>query len=298
MKWTKRNGDCEDSALSSAVFLARPCLRRVAFLVLIVAVMALTGCAGSQRKRDSRDVDVRPGRVDGPPLREGSGMQPARRGIPDPLRPMNEVFFTFNEKLYFWVLRPTATGYRAVVPESARSRVGNFFNNIAAPVRVVNCLLQGNIKGTGVETGRFGINTTVGVLGFGDPASSWGLEEREEDFDQTLGVYGVGQGIYLVLPIFGPSSLRGVVGKVGDYFADPLTYYPHDIWLKGGIRTYDLVNKTSLRIEDLDEIWDQLAPYASMKDGYRQIRESLVKENRSESIFISSQSSEDSGQGE
>lgn len=243
---------------------------RCATVILLGAfLLVATGCASSRSSRG------------------GSRANQSSRRLADPLRPVNEVMFEFNDGLYFWVLRPAAKGYRTVVPEAARTGVRNFFDNVTTPVRVANCLLQLNLKGTGVEISRFGINTTVGVLGFGNPAGEWGLKERQEDFDQTLAMYGIGQGIYLVLPVFGPSSLRGVVGMAGDILADPLTYYPEDTLLRAGIGAYDRVNRISLRIEDIDEIRNQLAPYAAMKNGYRQHREHLVEENRGESLFYS-----------
>lgn len=260
-----------------------------AFIVFGAFLLFVSGCASS-------------GRVQSQPNEETSSVAPADAGsrfgesyeqamkasLPDPIEPVNKVFFEFNDKLYFWVMKPAAQGYSAVVPQSARARVGNFFDNIAAPIRIVNCLLQLNLKGTGVEVSRLGINSTVGVLGLGDPASGWGLKVRREDFDQTLGVYGVGQGIYLVLPLFGPSSLRGVVGKAGDVLADPLTYYPKDLLLRVGVSFYDRVNSTSLRIGSYEEIKEQFSPYAAMKNGYRQHRQHRVEENRQESLLYPS----------
>ena len=105
------------------------------------------------------------------------------------------------------------------------SAFGNFFENLTTPARFVNCLLQGKGPEADRELRRFGINTTAGVLGFGDPAyDRWGLKPAEEDLGQTLAVYGLGDGFYVVWPLFGPSTLRDSVGMVGDSFLNPVRY--------------------------------------------------------------------------
>lgn len=275
-------------------FWCRP-VKQFVFFALAGFMLFASGCAGIQ-PTESETGDG------GPEERSSEGQKrddrrydsDSRQRLADPLKPVNRVLFQFNDKLYFWVMKPAAQGYSFVVPRPARKRVGNFFDNIAAPIRIANCFLQLNLKGTGVEIGRLGINSTVGVLGLGDPASGWGLQKRKEDFDQTLGVYGVGQGIYLVLPVFGPSSLRGVVGTAGDVLADPLTYYPEDTLLRMGIGVSDRVNSTSLRIGDYEEIKDQLSPYSALKNGYRQHRKHRVEENLHESILFSRDSDDKS----
>ncbi|MBW2026494.1 MAG: VacJ family lipoprotein [Deltaproteobacteria bacterium] len=109
--------------------------------------------------------------------------------IPDPLEPINRIFFVFNDKLYFWFLRPVARGYKKVVPERARVGVRNFFSNLLTPIRLVNCLLQGKFKAAGTETLRFIINSTVGFLGLEDVAKKEGhLSRQDEDLGQSLGV--------------------------------------------------------------------------------------------------------------
>ena len=106
--------------------------------------------------------------------------------ISDPLEPVNRAFFVFNDKLYFWVLKPVSWGYAKVVPEGPRKGVRKFFSNLSTPVRTVNCLLQGDLKGSGTELARFGINTTAGVLGFWDPALGWGIPKRPADLALVL----------------------------------------------------------------------------------------------------------------
>ena len=136
--------------------------------------------------------------------------------IKDPLQPMNRAFYHFNDKLYLWVVKPAGKGYSKVVPGPARTCVGRFFANVKYPVHLVNNLLQLKLKAAGVETGRFVVNTTVGIGGLFDPAKRWKIESHPADFDQTLGFYGVGPGIYFDWPVFGPSSARGTAGLAAD----------------------------------------------------------------------------------
>jgi len=200
--------------------------------------------------------------------------------IADPLEPVNRAFFQFNDKLYFWVLKPVATGYKAVVPEDGRVGVRNFFSNLTTPIRLVNCLLQLNFKCAGTETLRFGLNTVVGLAGFLDPAKKeLHLEKREEDFGQTLGYWGIGPGIYLDWPILGPSSLRDTVGYVGDLFLDPINYLVTSTPINLAIKSYDQVNETSLRIGEYEDFKEAaLDPYIALKDAYYQYRKNEIRE--------------------
>jgi len=200
--------------------------------------------------------------------------------IADPLEPFNRAMYHFNDKLYFWVLKPVAQGYGKVVPEAARVGVSNFFANLAFPLRFVNCLLQANLGGAAEELGRFAINTIWGVGGFLDPASSQdiNLSKQDEDFGQTLGVYGLGQGFFINWPLFGPSSPRDTVGLVGDAFLTPSSYLSP--WYAGaGTRGYDMVNDTSLKIGDYESLKEAaIDPYVAIRDAYVQYR--LKKVNR------------------
>ncbi len=125
---------------------------------------------------------------------EEDGEIAGENGIADPLEPWNRAMFTVNDKLYFWVLKPVAKGYSAIVPEWGRVRVKNIFQNITMPVRFVNNLLQLKIKGAGTELLRFVFNTTAGVGGMFDVAKNIDLEAQDEDLGQTLGVFGIGNG--------------------------------------------------------------------------------------------------------
>jgi len=199
--------------------------------------------------------------------------------IADPLEPINRAFFYFNDKLYFWVLKPVATGYTKVAPEPVRVGVRNFFRNLFMPVRAVNCLLQGKIDGFGNEIGRFLVNSTIGVLGFMDPAEKvCHLERKEEDFGQTLGFFGLGPGIYINWPILGPCSLRDSVGLAGDAFLNPINYLVEPTKYNLATKGYDQVNKTSLSIGNYESIKDAaLDPYVSLRDAYHQYRIEKIK---------------------
>ena len=191
--------------------------------------------------------------------------------IADPVRPVNWAFYHFNDKLYFWVLKPVARGWRFVVPKRARVSVRNLFSNVGAPSRSVNCLFQGDLRGSGTELARFVVNTTVGVAGLGDPAKHWlDIEQRDEDFGQTLGVWGLGPGLYLHWPLIGPSSPRDTVGFVVNSALDPATYAP-------GAGLVARINHTSLTLGDYEALKDAaLDPYEAIRDAYNQHRRHAI----------------------
>jgi phospholipid-binding lipoprotein MlaA len=198
--------------------------------------------------------------------------------INDPLEGYNRAIFKFNDKLYFWVLKPAARGYRAVLPEKARISIRKLFSNAAMPVRFVNCALQGKMKGVAIESTRFTINSTVGVGGLFDPAQSlFHLKEQEADFDQTLGLYGMRPVFFFNLPFLGPSSLRGTLGLIGDTGCDPTTYLLSPL-IKIGIRSYGDLNETSLTIGDYEALTESaLDPYIAIRNAYYQNRKSKLQ---------------------
>lgn len=143
----------------------------------------------------------------------------------DPLMPLNRFVFGFNDIVYRYALIPLGKGYAKVTPEAVDRRVDNFFKNAASPVYAVNNLIQVEPKASGINLARFGINTTIGLLGLFDPASAWfGLERETSDFAATLAHYDVGYGTYIVLPFFGPSDLRNAAARGVDYFLHPVPY--------------------------------------------------------------------------
>jgi phospholipid-binding lipoprotein MlaA len=197
--------------------------------------------------------------------------------IADPIEPFNRAMFEFNDKLYFWLLKPVAQGYKVVVPEEARVSVKNFFSNLGFPMRFVSCLLQADISCAATEVGRFTVNTVWGIGGLMDPASSKDLNLQKQDVDlgQTLGVWGVGQGFYIVWPLAGPSSARDSIVIPGEYFLYPPSYMSEIApWYVGPIvRSYEEVNRTSLRIGDYEALKEAaIDPYVALRDAYVQYR--------------------------
>ncbi len=199
--------------------------------------------------------------------------------VADPLYWYNYAIFQFNDKLYVWFVEPAANGYRHVVPEEIRSCVGNFFTNLFFPVRFVNNLLQGDIKGAGTEVKIFCINTTLGGLGFAKVAQDeFNLQSMDEDFGQTLGKYHVGEGIYIVWPFLGPSTLRDSIGMAGDSFLYPLNYLESPEAVIGSKVLYS-INSTSYRIGDYGQLKKAaIDPYTALKNGYIQQRQKKIQE--------------------
>jgi phospholipid-binding lipoprotein MlaA len=202
--------------------------------------------------------------------------------IPDPLESFNRAMYHFNDKLYFWALKPVAQGYNKVVPEGPRVSVKNFFSNLRFPIRFLSCLLQADSKGAATELGRFAVNTIWGVGGLLDPSSNKDLNipKKNADLGQTLGIYGVGQGFYIVWPILGPYSARDSVDIAGDYFLYPVSYISP--WYAGlGVSVFEKVNDTSLRIGDYESLKEAaIDPYVALRDAYAQYRQKMVEAAR------------------
>jgi phospholipid-binding lipoprotein MlaA len=197
--------------------------------------------------------------------------------VADPIEPVNRALFVFNDRLYFWLLKPVARGYAFLVPEPARVGIRNALANAAMPVRLVNSLLQGKVKGAGRELARFTINTTIGMAGLFDTAKDdWGIAASEEDTGQTLGAHGLGHGAYLILPFLGPSSLRDAAGLGGDALLNPLSVLV-DLPTAVAIRAGKAVNDTSLHMGEYEDVKAAaIDPYLAVRDGYVQYREGQV----------------------
>jgi phospholipid-binding lipoprotein MlaA len=215
--------------------------------------------------------------------------QEERVEIADPLESVNRVTHQFNDKLYFWAMKPVAQGYKAVVPEPARISVKHFFSNLGFPARFLSCLLQTDLSGAATEAGRFTINTLWGIGGFLDPSSGTelNLQEQDTDLGQTLGVWGIGQGFYIVWPVFGPSTPRDTVSMAGDYFLYPVSYV-NPQYARWGMKAYDKINSVSLRIGDYEALKDAAVdPYVAFRDAYAQYRYKRVKARKAK-MFSSS----------
>ncbi len=199
--------------------------------------------------------------------------------IADPLEPLNRLMHGVNDILYFWVAKPCAQVCKDVVPKPARIGIRNFFHNLTTPIRLANCLLQGKGDSAGTELHRFLVNTTSGVLGFGDPARDrLGLKPAEEDLGQTLAVYGLGDGFYLVWPLLGPSTLRDSVGFAGDQFLNP-TRYVEPVEASIGISASKTVNEGSFHIGEYEAFKSAAVdPYVAMREAYIQYRNKQIQE--------------------
>jgi len=199
-----------------------------------------------------------------------SGLQ-----VSDPIQGYNRPVFAFNDKLYYYFLKPTAQGLAFILPERARICLKNCFYNLSMPVRAANCLFQLKGPELGVEMWRFIINSTAGAGGLFDPAGRFFyLPTFPEDTGQTFGAYGSGPGFYFVIPLLGPSSGRDATGKVVDIALDPLTYLP----IPGLRLVVEPIVKTSLDPDAYDKIKQaSLDPYVAVRDGYLQYREAAIE---------------------
>lgn len=201
--------------------------------------------------------------------------------INDPIEPVNRVFFEFNRGLDTLLLRPAATLYRGLTPPPIQEIVHNFLNNLKTPVVLLNDLLQGEGSRAGDTFARFAINTTVGILGFGDPATDMGFARHGEDFGQTLGSWGSGEGPYLVLPVFGPSNPRDLVGKVVDVITDPVWHYARNTDKEYIPNQRFAAEVIDFRARNMDEIDDlektSLDYYAAVRTLYREVRADEIR---------------------
>jgi phospholipid-binding lipoprotein MlaA len=203
---------------------------------------------------------------------------PADRSDHDPIEPFNRGIFWFNDHLDMYVLEPVAKGYDAITPKRVQQCLGNFFQNLRFPVVAVNDLLQAKPIATATDIGRFLVNTTVGLAGFFDPATGWGLESHDEDFGQTLGYWGTPAGPYLVLPFWGPSSIRDGVGLVGDSFG---AVYPWLIpfYYSFGAQGVRVVNTRASVLSEVQQVREaSLDYYTAVRSAYIQYRQRLVED--------------------
>lgn len=263
------------------------CTKKLFVLVAVFFAFLAAGCAHNvnrplplgQQEVASPSQSVLPSSGEEQPLQEEEPVT-----IADPLEPFNRAMYLFNDKFYFWLLKPVAQGYSTVVPEGARISVENFFFNVEFPIRFVNYLLQADLRDAATELGRFGVNTTIGIAGFFDPASSkvFDLPKQDTDMGLTLASYGIGHGFYIDWPVLGPSSPRDTIGKAGDYFLY-LDSYISPWYVSLGIRGYEEVNATSLAIGDYESLKEAaLDPYVALRDAYVQHRQKGIRGRKSE----------------
>ncbi|MFI2812291.1 VacJ family lipoprotein [Microbulbifer sp. YPW16] len=217
------------------------------------------------------------------PAEEFSSEEGEEPGERDPWEGFNRAVFRFNDTADRWVLKPMAVTYRQVTPIFMQHGVSNFFGNLFEITNSFNSVLQWKWGEAGNGAGRFLINSTVGVAGLFDVAEHVGLEPTDgEDFDQTLAVWGVPSGPYLVLPFFGPSTVRGVPGMAVDYYTDPLNYIDHS-QTRYSLQFTDLIQTRAslLKTESLL----QGDRYVLLRDAYLQRRDFLIRDGDVEDDF-------------
>ncbi len=198
------------------------------------------------------------------------------RKINDPFEQTNRFIFKFNQGLDAALIEPVTGLYRGILPEFIRNSVHNFIKNIKTPVILANDMLQGEPNRAGNTVIRFVINSTVGIAGLRDQATDWGIEAHDEDFGQTLAVWGVGEGPYIMLPLLGPSNPRDAIGKLVDGLLDPINW-----WADNDDREWVPITRTAVSgIDTRDQLWDVLEElekssidfYAALRSLYRQRR--------------------------
>jgi len=198
----------------------------------------------------------------------------------DPIEGFNRAMYGFNEAVDTVLIKPVAQGYDAVMPAPVRTGVTNFFDNIADFFIGVNNLLQGKPEQAVSDLGRVLVNSTVGLLGVIDWASDMGMEKHEEDFGQTFGRWGAGDGAYVVVPIFGPRTVRDTAGLVLDVVADPVNHVGH-IPTRNTLLALRLIDS---RADSLpaDKVIEEAAldKYSYIRDGYLQRRNNLIHDGK------------------
>ena len=249
---------------------------------ILVLLLCLSGCAVSGNHSAAKAVPVHPSAGDADftnvPVQKTN----------DPLQRLNRTTFRFNDELNTYALRPLAHGYAAIVPRPVRTGITNFFDNLNYPVRFINSVLQGKITRSAQETGKFVINSTVGVGGLirvSDHLS--GLADvPAEDFGQTLAVWGIPAGPYLVIPVLGPSDCRDLVGFVGDYATSPLNWHAlgiiHCAYISDAaslaLSATRYINGLPKAIDTYDQLKSEAVdPYVAMRDAYLSYRAAQVK---------------------
>ncbi len=232
------------------------------FIILVISSVALCSCA-SVKSNQIHESDII---------------------INDPMEEQNRKIMAFNQAVDRTIINPIIRGYRTITPQPARSGIRNVLRNLRSPIILTNQLLQGDLNGAGNVLLRAAINSTVGVGGIFDVAGYEGIDYEPEDFGQTLAVWGVGHGPYMVLPFIGPSSLRDYTGYITDSIADPLRIhlFNHDQELlytaKFGADYLDLRDSLMDTLNEVEE--SSIDYYAAIRSVYYQNREALVNDQK------------------
>jgi len=226
--------------------------------LLIGAAIALSGCAAT-----------------------GVVEQPTVANKADPYENFNRKMFGFNDRVDNYVAEPISNAYKWITPQFMQTGVFNFFNNLKNVNVVINDVLQAKFSQSAEDTGRFAINSTVGLGGLFDVAKHVGLEQNEEDFDQTLAVWGVPQGSYLVLPLLGPSTSRGIPGAIFDTAANPASYIGMPVQLVSMLNTRASAEGA---LKFIDEA--ALDPYVFTRESFLQWRNNLATDGKAEATDV------------
>jgi phospholipid-binding lipoprotein MlaA len=202
---------------------------------------------------------------------------------PDPFEPFNRKVYGFNEGFDRYFMKPVAKGYKAVTPEPAEQGVSNFYANLSDFTTAFNDFLQLKFWDGVTDSGRFLINSTVGIVGLVDVASQMGLKKHNEDFGQTLGRWGVPSGPYLMIPFLGPSTVRDGPALIVDFYTSPQTYFVDDVALRNSLWALDFINKRA-ELLSLDAVLDDVAydKYDLLRDAYLTRRKYLVTDGKSQ----------------
>jgi len=236
---------------------ASPILKRFGQVLAMLLVIGVTAnCASTSSPDEYADDDY---------------------SVNDPFEDINRVTFEINQTLDGLLLRPIAEIYVGVVPEWGRDRINDALNNLGEPVNFANGLLQGNMERAATSMLRFAFNSTFGLAGFFDIADGIGLSRADEDFGQTLAVWGVPEGPYLMLPLFGPSNPRDAIGMGVDWLIDPFTraLRSHEKYQRLIARGIDQRSRYINELETLEET--SIDFYAAMRELYRQHRSNEIR---------------------
>lgn len=247
-------------------------MRALTVAPLLFILLLSVGCGGNRVRPAAAGADAAQGPT-------APGMPPdfaEEEGENDPWEGINRKVFKFNTAVDKAVLKPVAKAYDKVMPELAKKGVGNVFRNLGEPTVIVNDLLQGKFKQSLADTARFVANSTIGLLGLFDVATSMGLPRHQEDFGQTLAVWGLGDGPFLMLPFLGPRNLRDTGGFVVDWYTDPVTYHDPEAE-RWGIRALGFID-TRAQLLTASSVLEQATDdeYLFLREAYRQKRLDLI----------------------
>jgi phospholipid-binding lipoprotein MlaA len=234
-------------------------MRRFRVIGILALTLLAAGCAEPQTAQDAEASTVS-----------------------DPLEGMNRFFFDLNQRLDRNAGKPAAAAYKDTVPRRERGSLHNLLDNLGGPVTVANDLLEAQFKNAGIAAGRFLVNSTIGVAGIFDIATDWGLPDRDRDFGETLGTYGVPPGPYLVLPLRGSTDARDFAGNYVDGFATPLHFVRYDGnnyvgWMKSTLGSMDNRSANLVTYEDIER--GSVDYYATMRTLYMERRARLVEDH-------------------